>query len=416
MTPADLLRQMFDATVAAAQPDLCVPSYLPAPPKGRTIVVGAGKASAAMAQALEARWQGPLSGLVVTRYGHGVPCEHIEIVEAAHPIPDEASVTAAQRILGLVSGLSVDDLVVALISGGGSSLLTLPAVGLTLAEKQAVNKTLLNSGAPIDAMNCLRRHLSAIKGGRLARAIAPARLESLLISDVPGDDPVLIASGPTVPDPTTFADARDIIERYNVAVPSVVQAHLAAAADENPKPGDPCFSNSAVQIIATPSIALAAAADVARAAGYQVEILGDAIEGEARTIAEQHAHLAIGAAPGTVILSGGELTVTVTGSGSGSGSGGPNTEYALALALALDGVPDVHAMACDTDGIDGSADNAGARIGPDTLARAISVGETPRTSLTINNSFRVFEALGDLVITGPTHTNVNDFRAILIDG
>ena len=402
---------MFDAAVAAAQPDLCMPVHLPAPPKGNTVVVGAGKASAAMAQALEAYWQGPLSGLVVTRYGHGVPCKHIEIVEAAHPVPDEAGVAAAQRILELVSGLSADDLVIALISGGGSALLTLPAAGLSLAEKQTVNKALLNSGAPIDAMNCVRRHLSAIKGGRLARAIAPARLETLLISDVPGDDPVLIASGPTVPDPTTFADARDVIERYNILVPPAVQAHLAAAADECPKPGDPCFDNTAAQIIAAPSMALAAAADVARAEGYYVEMLGDAVEGEAREVAEQHAHLVIDAAPGTIILSGGELTVTVTG----SGRGGPNTEYALALAMALDGVPGVHAIACDTDGIDGSADNAGARIGPDTLARAISAGETPRAALATNNSYRIFEALGDLIVTGPTHTNVNDFRAILID-
>ena len=406
---------MFDAAVAAAQPDRCVPAHLPAPPApptgGRTIVVGAGKASAAMARTLEAHWQGPLSGLVNTRYGHGVVCEHIDIVEAAHPVPDAAGRDAAARILDLVSGLNADDLVIALISGGGSALLTLPAPGLTLADKQAVNAALLQSGAPIGAMNCVRKHLSAIKGGRLARAAAPARLEALLISDVPGDDPAIIASGPTVPDPTTFADARAVIERYGVTVPPVVQAHLAAAADESPKPGDPCFANAVAQIIAAPSMALAAAADIARAAGYTVEILGDAIEGEARTVAGQHARLAINAAPGTVILSGGELTVTVTG----NGRGGPNTEYVLALALALDGVPGVHALACDTDGIDGSADNAGARIGPDTLALALSAGETPRASLIANDSYRVFEALGDLVVTGPTHTNVNDVRAILID-
>lgn len=415
MSPANLLRDMFDAAVAAAQPALCMPVHLPAPPAlstgGRTVVVGAGKASAAMAQALEAYWQGPLSGLVVTRYGHGVPCEHIEIVEAGHPVPDAAGLAAAERILDLVSNLTADDLVIALISGGGSSLLPLPAPGLTLEDKQAVSAALLKSGAPIDAMNCVRRHLSAIKGGRLARAVAPARLETLLISDVPGDDPTLIASGPTVPDPTTFADARAVIERYGVTVPAAVEAHLAAADDESPKPDDRCFTHTVAQIIAAPSMALAAAADVARAADYRVDILGDAIEGEARAVAEQHAHLAIDAAPGTIILSGGELTVTVTG----DGRGGPNTEYALALALALDGVPGVHAIACDTDGIDGSADNAGARIGPGTLARAISAGETPRASLAANDSYRVFEALGDLVITGPTHTNVNDFRAILID-
>jgi len=410
---------MFDAAVAAAQPYLCMPVHLPAPPAlstgGRTIVVGAGKASAAMAQVLETYWQGPLSGLVVTRYGHGVACEHIEIVEAAHPVPDAAGLDAAERILDLVTGLTADDLVIALISGGGSSLLTLPAPGLTLADKQAVNAALLKSGAPIDAMNCVRRHLSAIKGGRLARAAAPARLAALIISDVPGDDPALIASGPTVPDPTSFADARAVIERYNITVPLAVQAHLAAAGNsdngESPKPGDPCFANSSAHIIAAPSMALTAAADIARAAGYTVEILGDAIEGEARAVAAEHARLAVDAAPGTVILSGGELTVTVTG----NGRGGPNTEYALALALALDGVPGVYALACDTDGIDGSGDNAGARIGTDTLSRAMSAGETPRAALIANDSYRVFAALGDLVITGPTHTNVNDFRAILID-
>ena len=402
---------MFDAAVAAAQPGLCVPTHLPDPPKGRTVVVGAGKASAAMAQALEAHWQGPLDGLVVTRYGHGVPCERIEIVEAAHPVPDAAGLDAAERILDLVSGLSADDLVIALISGGGSSLLTLPAPGLTLADKQAVNAALLQSGAPIEAMNCVRKHLSAIKGGRLARAAAPARLEALLISDVPGDDPTLIASGPTVPDPTTFADARAVIERYNVKVPPVVQAHMNAAIDESPKPGDPCFTSTAARIIAAPSMALAAAAEIARAAGYNVELLGDAIEGEARDVATEHARRTRKAGPGTVILSGGELTVTLTG----EGHGGPNAEYALALALALDGAPGVHAIACDTDGIDGSEDNAGARIAPDTLQRAVAAGENPAASLDVNDSYGVFAAIGDLVVTGPTHTNVNDFRAILID-
>ena len=411
MIPANLLRQMFDAAVAATQPDICVPAHLPDPPTGRTVVVGAGKASAAMARALEQNWQGPLEGLVVTRYGHGVPCERIELVEAAHPVPDETGRDAAQRILGLVSGLTADDLVVALISGGGSSLLTLPAPGLTLADKQAVNATLLQSGAPIDAMNCVRKHLSAIKGGRLARAAAPARLEALLVSDVPSDDPAIIASGPTVPDPTTFADARAVIERYGVAVPAEVEAHLAAGADESPKPGNPCFANTAVRLIAAPSMALAATADVARAAGYAVETLGDAIEGEARTVAAEHARRALAAAPGTIILSGGELTVTLTG----GGRGGPNAEYALALALALDGAPNIHALACDTDGIDGSEDNAGARIGPDTLARAAAADVDPRAALAANDSYGVFATIGDLVITGPTHTNVNDFRAILIE-
>lgn len=411
MTPADLLRRMFDAAVAAAQPDLCVPAHLPDPPKGRTVVIGAGKASAAMARALEAHWPGPLSGLVVTRYGHGAACEQIEIVEAGHPVPDAAGLDAAKRVLEIVSDLSIGDLVVALISGGGSALLTLPAPGLSLADKQAVNAALLQSGAPIDAMNCVRKHLSAIKGGRLARAAAPARIEALLISDVPGDDPAIIASGPTVPDPTTFANARDVIERYNVALPAAVHAHLAAGADESPKPGDPYFANASSHLIATPAMALAAAADIARQAGYNIDLLGDTIEGEARTVATEHARRARAAAPGTVILSGGELTVTVTG----DGRGGPNTEYALALSLALEGAAGIHAIACDTDGIDGSEDNAGAYIGPDTLERAAAAGVDPGASLTANDSYGVFAALGDLVITGPTHTNVNDFRAILIE-
>ncbi len=411
MPPADLLHHMFKAAVAAAQPEICVPAHLPAPPKGRTVVVGAGKASAAMAQVLERHWQGPLTGLVVTRYGHNVPCDHIEIVEAAHPVPDQAGLNAATRILDLVSGLTADDLVIALISGGGSSLLTLPALGLTLADKQSVNTALLHSGAPIEAMNCVRKHLSAIKGGRLARAVAPARLEALLISDVPGDDPAIIASGPTVPDPTTFADARAILERHNVAVPATVQAHLAAGADESPKPGDACFANATSRIIAAPSMALAAAADIAREAGFDVTMLGDQIEGEARIVAAEHAAQARNTAPGTVILSGGELTVTL----SGEGRGGPNTEYALALALELNGAQGVYAMACDTDGIDGSEDNAGAVIGPDTLKRTLAAGADPHASLAANDSYGVFAAIGDLVITGPTHTNVNDFRAILIE-
>ncbi len=411
MTPADLLRAMFDAAVAAAQPDLCVPAHQPDPPKGRTVVIGAGKASAAMARALEAHWHGPLEGLVVTRYGHGAACEQIEIAEAGHPVPDAAGLDAAKRVLEIVSDLSIDDLVVALISGGGSALLTLPAPGLSLADKQAVNAALLQSGAPIDAMNCVRKHLSAIKGGRLARAAAPARIEALLISDVPGDDPAIIASGPTVPDPTTFADARNVIERYNVVLPAAVHAHLAAGADESPKPGDPCFANASSHLIATPAMVLAAAADIARQAGYNIDLLGDTIEGEARTVAAEHARRARTAVPGTVILSGGELTVTVTG----DGRGGPNTEYALALSLALEGAAGIHAMACDTDGIDGSEDNAGACIGPDTLERAAAAEVDPRASLAANDSYGVFAALGDLVITGPTHTNVNDFRAVLIE-
>lgn len=411
MSQTELLRRMFDAAVAAAQPGICVPAHLPPPPKGRTIVVGAGKASAAMARALEQNWSGDLDGLVVTRYGHGVPCDRIEIVEAAHPVPDAAGANAAKRILEKVSGLTADDLVIALISGGGSSLLTLPAPGLTLADKQAVNTALLQSGVPIDAMNCVRKHLSAIKGGRLARAAAPARLETLVISDVPGDDPAIIASGPTVPDPTHFADARTLIEKYGITLPEVVRAHLEAAADESPKPDDPCFANTAIHIIAAPALALTAAAEIARDAGYHLDMLGDTIEGEARDVAVEHAARARTATPGTIILSGGELTVTLKD----SGRGGPNGEYALALALALEGTPGIHAMACDTDGIDGSEDNAGAHIGPDTLQRAATAGADPEAALRANDSYGVFAALGDLVITGPTHTNVNDFRAVLIE-
>lgn len=410
MTPNDLLRRMFDAAVAAAQPDICLPAHLPSPPAGRTLVVGAGKAAAAMARALEQHWQGPLEGLVVTRYGHGVPCERIDIVEAAHPVPDAAGRVAAQRILDLVSDLTADDLVIALISGGGSSLLTLPAPGLTLADKQAVNAALLKSGAPIDAMNCVRKHLSAIKGGRLARAAAPAHLVALLISDVPGDDPAIIASGPTVPDPTSFADARAIIERHGVDLPAAVQAHLAAGADESPKPGDPCFANSSARLIATPSRALAAAADIAREAGYAVDLLGDALEGEARLVAKEHASRARDSAPGTIILSGGELTVTLKG----KGRGGPNAEYALALALALNGAAGIHALAGDTDGIDGSEDNAGAFVLPTTLERAAAAGLSVDAALANNDAYSLFSNVGDLLVTGPTCTNVNDFRAILV--
>jgi len=414
MTLVNLLRAMFDTAVAAAQPARCLPPHLPPPPDpatgGRTVVVGAGKASAAMAQALEQHWPGPLSGLVVTRYGHALPCRHIEIVEASHPVPDQAGCEAARRILDLVHDLGPDDLVIALISGGGSALLTLPAPGLSLADKRAVNTALLKSGAPIGAMNCVRKHLSAIKGGRLARAAAPARLAALLISDVPGDDPAVIASGPTVPDPTTFADARAAIARYHVTVPPTVAAHLDAAADESPKPSDPCFANSSLQLIATPAMALKAAAEAGRAAGYRVEILGDVLEGEARAVAAEHAARARAAAPGTILLSGGELTVTIAG----DGRGGPNGEYALALAQALDGAPTVHAIACDTDGIDGSEDNAGAIVGPDTLQRAATAGLDPAAALAANDSYGLFAALDDLVMTGPTHTNVNDFRAILI--
>ena len=415
--PQDALRSLFDAALAAADPALTVPSHLPAPPAGRTVVVGAGKASAAMARAVEDNWDGDLSGLVVTRTGCAVPCDRIEIVEAAHPVPDTAGLQAAERILGLAKDLSADDLLLALISGGGSALLTLPAAGLTLEDKQAVNSALLRSGATIGEMNCVRKHLSAIKGGRLAAAASPAGIVSLLISDVPGDDPAVIASGPTVADPTTTEDALDVIEKFAINVPPAVADALRSAAAETPKPGSPAFESTDTRIVARPQGSLEAAASKVEEMGWTAVILGDAIEGEARDVARQHATLALGAMetgkpakPPAVLLSGGEVTVTLKG----KGRGGPNTEYLLALALALDGAAGIHALACDTDGIDGSEDNAGAVIGPETLARARGLGLDAVKYLTDNDAYGYFEALGDLVVSGPTLTNVNDFRAILL--
>lgn len=418
-TPTDLLRAMFTEAVAAAAPNLCLPPYLPTPPRGRTIVVGAGKASAAMAAALEAHWPGPLTGLVVTRYGHAAPCRRIEIVEAAHPVPDTAGQHAARRILGLVQGLSEDDLVIALISGGGSSLLTLPAPGLTLDDKQVVNRALLRSGATIHEMNCVRRHLSAIKGGRLAAAAWPARCHALLISDVPGDDPAVIASGPTTADPTTFADARAILDRYGIVPPEGVRRHLEAAADETPKPGDPRLGRTQTTLIATPQRSLEAAAAVARQAGITPVILGDAIEGESREVARVMAGIARqvtrhgqpAAAP-CVLLSGGETTVTVRG----GGRGGRNVEFLLSLAIELAGEAGIWAIAGDTDGIDGIDDAAGALVTPDTLTRAAACGIDARAALADNDAHTFFERLDDRIVTGPTLTNVNDFRAVLVLG
>lgn len=415
--PRQLLRAMFDAAVAAAQPALVMPPHLPSPPRGRTIVVGAGKASAAMAQALERHWPGPLEGLVVTRYGHAVACQRIEIVEASHPVPDAAGEAAARRMLALVQGLGPDDLVVALLSGGGSALLALPAEGLTLAHKQEVGRALLRSGASIDEMNCVRKHLSAIKGGRLAAAAHPAPLVTLAISDVPGDDPSIIASGPTVADPSTLADARAILAKYAITPPAPVEAHLAGADSETPKPGDPRLVGAGTVLVATPLRSLEAAAGVARTASVTPVILGDALEGEAREVARVMAGIARSVRahghPSTapcVLLSGGETTVTVKG----EGRGGRNTEFLLALAIALDGLPGVHAIACDTDGIDGSEDNAGALMTDGTLAGAADSGLDAKASLAGNDAYGLFAALGDLVVTGPTLTNVNDFRAVLI--
>ncbi len=416
--PRDLLRAMFNAAVDAALPAVTVPVHLPHPSSGRVIVVGAGKASAAMAKAVEDAWpETPLDGLVITRYGHAVPCERIEIVEAAHPVPDAQGEAAARRILERVSGLSQDDLVLALISGGGSSLMALPAPGLTLEDKQAVNRALLRSGASIDEMNAVRKHLSAIKGGRLAAATYPARLVTLMISDVPGDDPAVIASGPTVPDPTTFADALGILRKYGIAEPQVVIAHLERANDETPKPGDPRLSRAETVMVATPQRSLEAAAAVATMAGVTPLILGNAIEGEAREVAKvmagialQVAHYDQPAMAPCVLLSGGETTVTVRG----RGRGGRNAEFLLALTIALNGHPSIHAIACDTDGIDGSEDNAGAIATDSTLARAVTAGLDAKAHLADNDGYGFFAGLGDLVVTGPTLTNVNDFRAILI--
>ncbi|SFQ26157.1 glycerate kinase [Ralstonia sp. NFACC01] len=419
-SPRALLHGLFDTAVAAVSAAQCLPAFLPESPRGRTIVIGAGKGAAAMAEAVEQHWKGELSGLVVTRYEHGrAPGTQgrIEVVEASHPVPDAAGQHAAQRMVGLLEGLTEDDLVLCLISGGGSALLAAPAEGLTLADKQSVNRALLKSGASIGEMNCVRKHLSSIKGGRLALACAPARVETLLISDIPGDDPTLIASGPTLPDATTCADALAVIDKYGIDVPEAVRRHLDTGAGETPKPGDARFEGHRSHVIATAQHALEAAAAQARALGYEAHILSDSIEGEARDVAEVHAgivrQIVARNQPFTkpcVILSGGETTVTVRG----NGRGGRNAEFLLALGVALDGLPGVHAIACDTDGIDGSEDNAGAILTPDSLARAEALGLKPKQLLDNNDGYGFFDALGDLIVTGPTRTNVNDFRAILI--
>ncbi|MGZ8301553.1 MAG: glycerate kinase type-2 family protein [Telluria sp.] len=417
MSPSTLLRNMFNAAVDAAQPSHCLPPHLPPPPRGRTLVIGAGKASAEMARVVEQHWPGELAGLVVTRYGYAVPCERIEIVEAAHPVPDSAGLAATLRIRELVSGLTQDDLVICLISGGGSSLLVLPGEGLALEDKQDINRALLKSGATISEMNCVRRHLSAIKGGRLAAACHPAKVVTLLISDVPGDDPVDIASGPTSADPTTCGDALAILRRYGIDVPPRISALLESGRGETLKPGDPRLAANETRMIATPQMALEAAAAVAREDGVPAYILGDSIEGEAREagtvmagIARQVAKRGQPFAPPCVLLSGGETTVTLRG----EGRGGRNVEFLLALGIALNGLPDVYAIACDTDGVDGQEEIAGALLGPDSLARAWEQGIGARDSLANNDGHGFFQALGDSVICGPTLTNVNDFRAIYV--
>ncbi len=417
MYPKIILKSLFDAAISVADPALCVAPYLPPDDGGRLIVVGAGKASAAMAQAVEAHWSGPLDGLVVTRYGHGVPCQRIEIVEAAHPVPDAAGALATQRILDQLRDLQPSDRVLALISGGGSALLAAPAAGVTLAEKRAITSALLKSGAAISEINCVRKHLSAIKGGRLAAAAWPAAVLTLAISDVPGDDPAVIASGPTVADPTTVHDALRVLDLYGITLADSLRTRLLSGELETPKPGDPRLAKSEFRLVASPRQMLEAAANAARQLGITPLILGDAIEGEAREVGKVLAGMAIScgrhgfpAEKPCVLLSGGETTVTLKG----GGRGGRNSEFLLGLALALDGAPGIHALAADTDGIDGSENNAGALIGPDTLSRAKKIGLDIRQHLADNDAWGYFSTLGDLLVTGPTRTNVNDFRAILI--
>jgi hydroxypyruvate reductase len=428
--PQAFLLDLYRAAVQDAQPLYSMARCLPKPPKGRTVVLGAGKAGGSMAQALEALWpaDAPLSGLVVTRYHHIPPrpeglAQRIEVVEAAHPVPDGAGLAAAERILALTQGLTEDDLVLCLISGGGSALLTLPAEGIDLEEKQRINRALLESGAAIGEMNCVRKHLSRIKGGRLGAACAPARVVTLTISDVPGDDPSIIASGPTVPDASSCADALAILARYRIEVPESVRRALEAGELETPKPGDARFDGHEVHMIATPQHSLEAAARVAEAAGLRAHVLSDEIEGESREVAKVHAALARAVArhgqpfaKPCVILSGGETTVTIRQrpAGTPKGRGGRAGEFCMGLAQALQGQDQVWALAADTDGIDGVEDNAGARVSPDTLARAQAQGMRIAEYLDRNDAYGFFDALGDLVVTGPTHTNVNDFRAILV--
>jgi glycerate 2-kinase len=424
MQATELLNELFHTALAVASPSRRMPEFLAeaaSMTRGRVIVVGAGKASAAMAKAVEEHWPGrksQLSGLVITRYGHAVPCKHIEIVEAAHPVPDAAGRDAARRLLTeTVAGLSEDDLVLCLISGGGSALLALPAEGITLEDKQVLSRELLSSGATIAEINCVRKHLSAIKGGRLALACRPARMMTLLISDVPGDDPSVIASGPTLPDSTTCADALAVLEKFKIPVSPAILDYLRTGYGETPKPGNPAFAGNIARLVATPQMALEAAAARARELGWPAYILSDAIEGEARDVGLVHAALAKQVAAHNqpfsapcVILSGGETTVTVRG----KGRGGRNVEFLLAMAVALKGHPTIYALAADTDGVDGAEEIAGAVIGPETLVRARAAGLIPAAALADNDGHGFFQALGDSLVTGPTLTNVNDFRAILV--
>ena len=417
-----ILRALFDAALAAAEPGRAIERRIPPPIRGRTVLVGAGKASAAMARAFETAWSGSLEGLVVTRYGHSVSCGQVEVVEAAHPVPDAAGERAAKRILDLARSLGPEDQLVFLASGGGSALLSIPAPGLTLGDKQAVTRALLRSGATITEINAVRKHLSAIKGGRLAAEAAPARIVTLAISDVPGDDPSVIASGPTVPDSTTFADARAVLDKYRIVAPKAVVSHLSEETEETPKPDDSIFDRATFDLLASPQGSLQSAATVAIQRNIVPIVLSDRVEGEARQVGLVHAAIALQiragkfrvgdrpVSPPVVLLSGGETTVRVTG----TGRGGRNVEFLLALAVALDGTEGISALACDTDGIDGTEDNAGAIVYPDSLARAAAQGISANIALAENDGYGFFAALGDLVMTGPTLTNVNDFRAVLV--
>jgi hydroxypyruvate reductase len=422
LDPKSFLSAIFDAAVAAADPQKTIRDHLPAKPKGRTVVIGAGKGSAQMAAAFEKAWDGPIDGLVVTRYGYGARCERIEIIEAAHPVPDAAGLEASRRLLDKVAGLAADDLVVALISGGGSALLPSPAANLALADEIAVNEALLASGAPIAAMNTIRKHLSAIKGGRLAQAAYPAKVVSLVVSDIPGDNPALVASGPTVPDTGSRQDALDFIAAYGIKLPDAVLAHIKTPAAEAPRLDDPRFSRNEVHLIASAGVSLEAAAAKAKSLGVEAVILSDSIEGEAREVGSVHAAIAREVAARNrpfnkpvLILSGGETTVTLrAASGGKRGKGGRNSEFLLSVAIGIAGVGGIHALAADTDGIDGSEDNAGAFCDGSTVQRMRAAGIDAKSLLAGNDAWTAFNAVGDLFVPGPTGTNVNDLRAILV--
>ncbi|MBO6639614.1 MAG: glycerate kinase [Roseitalea sp.] len=415
--PRAFLTSLFDAAIAAADPEICIPANLPAPPRGRTVVIGAGKGAAQLARAFERHWPGPLSGAIVTRYGYAVPCERVEVLEASHPVPDEAGLAAAQRLIATVTGLGEDDLVVALISGGGSALLPAPPDGFALADEIALNEVLLASGAPISVMNAVRKQFSRIKGGRLALAAHPARVVSLIVSDIPGDDPAQVASGPTVPDRVSCADALAMIDAYDLDLPPAIHDHMRDAVRSDVTPDDPRLSRNDVRIVASAGVSLDAAAAAAREKGIEAVILSDAIEGEARDIGAMHGAIAREVAlrgqpfaKPVVILSGGETTVTVRG----KGKGGRNTEFLLGLAQAIDGIGGISALAADTDGIDGSEDNAGAFADGASIARLRAAGGDPQACLADNDAWSAFDRIGDLFVPGPTGTNVNDFRAIFV--